>query len=368
VKRAGYLIEQIADVENLRLAFWKAKKGKGAKGDVIAFGRNLDKNLLAISREILDGSVSVGNYRYFTVYDPKERLICAAKFGERVLHHALMNVCGPLFERFQIYDSYATRPGKGQFAALERVRGWVKEGAWFCKLDARKFFDSISHDVLYRLLCGKFKDWRLLGIFRRIIDSYGASPGRGVPIGNLTSQYFANFYLAYADHFIKETLRVKMYVRYMDDMLMLHSSKESLINLSGDVRRYCENELRLELKPACLNGAEAGIPFLGFVVFPRLVRLNKNSKKRFLRKNSLYAKKLRLGEWSQKEYAQHAEPLLAFTRFADSLCFRRNAVSKTEAGLGALTVLNGAAVGTTTRGTAVFPIATTTTPTTGTTT
>ncbi|MDR2692908.1 MAG: RNA-directed DNA polymerase [Chitinispirillales bacterium] len=338
MKRTGYLLEGIAEPDNLRLAFWKAKKGKSDREEIRVFGRDLDKNLLALRDGILSGAVSVGSYRYFKVFDPKERLICAADFGERVLHHAIMNVCGPLFERFQIYDSYATRPGKGQFAALSRVKGWVGRNAWFCKLDARKFFDSISHGVLLGQLRRMFKDGRLLDIFSRIIDSYSASPGRGVPIGNLTSQYFANFYLAHLDHFVKERLGVKMYVRYMDDMVMLHSSKDRLINFSREVRGYCENELRLSLKPICLNGAGSGIPFLGFVIFPGAVRLNRNSKKRFLRKYGGYARKARTGEWSQKEYARHAEPLLAFTRFADTLGFRRNAVLKREAGLGAPTV------------------------------
>jgi len=337
VRRTGYLIDGIAEPENLRLAFWKAKKGKSDREEVREFGKDLDKNLLALREGILSGAVSVGNYRYFTVRDPKERLICAADFSERVLHHAIMNVCGPLFEKFQIYDSYATRPGKGQFSALSRVKGWTGKDMWFCKLDARKFFDSISHDVLFGQLCRIFKDGRLLGVFRQIIDSYRASPGRGVPIGNLTSQYFANFYLAHLDHFVKERLGVKKYVRYMDDMVILHSSKDGLIKISREVRDYCENELRLELKPICLNDVGRGIPFLGFVIFPNSVRLNRNSKKRFLRKYMSYARRVRAGAWSQKEYARHAEPLIAFTRFADALGFRRRVLLRREAGLGALT-------------------------------
>ena len=337
MKRAGYLIDEIAAPENLRLAFWKAKKGKAGKEEVRVFCKNLDKNLISLSEDISSGSVQVGNYWYFKVYDPKERLICAADFRERVLHHALMNVCGPVFEKFQINDSYATRTGKGQFAALDRVGGWTTEGEWFCKLDVRKYFDSISHEVLYERLCGKFKDWRLLKIFRRIIDSYAVEPGRGVPIGNLTSQYFANFYLAHLDHFVKEKLRVKKYARYMDDMILIQTSKEKLICFSKEVGGYCKQELSLNLKPVCINSAGKGIPFLGFVTFPGGVRLNRNSKKRFLLKHRRYAEKLRAGEWSQKEYARRAEPLFAFTRYANSLAFRRDVMEKTEVGQGAPT-------------------------------
>jgi hypothetical protein len=332
MKRVGYLTDAIADMDNLRLAFWKSKKKKSGKEEVRAFGADLDRNLLSLSEEISSGSVSVGAYSYFKVYDPKERLICAASFRERVVHHAIMTVGAPVFERFQISDSYATRRMKGQFAALERVKSWIGDGLWFCKLDARKYFDSIDHEILYKQLCGKFKDGRLLNIFRQIIGSYAASPGRGVPIGNLTSQYFANFYLAHLDHFAKENLGVKRYARYMDDVVMLHPSKEKLLDLAGEVRGYCGGELGLELKPVCLNRIDKGIPFLGFVLFPRGVRLSKGSKKRFLAKHRRYAGRLRSGAWSQKEYARHAEPLFAFARFADSLNLRRCAIRKTETG------------------------------------
>jgi retron-type reverse transcriptase len=332
MKRVGYLTGQIADLENLRLAFWKAKKKKAGKEDVRAFGANLDKNLLSLSDEISNGMVSVGDYSYFKIYDPKERIICAANFRERVLHHALMNVCDPIFEKFQINDSYATRLGKGQYAALEKVRGWIGGGLWFCKLDMRKYFDSINHEILYEKLCGKFKDGRLLSIFKQIIDSYSTAPGRGVPIGNLTSQYFANFYLAHLDHFAKEKLRIKKYARYMDDVVILHSSKNKLMDFAKEIDGYCEQELKLELKPICLNNVEKGVPFLGYVLFPHGVRLSKNSRKRFLQKHGCYARKLRSGEWSQKEYARHAEPLFAFTRFADTFNLRRCAILKTEVG------------------------------------
>jgi retron-type reverse transcriptase len=226
--RVGYLTDRIADLENLRLAFWKAKKKKAGSADVGAFAAGLDKNLLSLSNEISNGIVSVGEYSYFKVYDPKERLICAASFRERVLHHAIMNVCDPIFERFQIHDSYATRRGKGQFAALERVKSWIRSGEWFCKLDARKYFDSISHEILYKQLSDRFKDRRLLDIFKQIIDSYSVSPGRGVPIGNLTSQYFANFYLAHFDHFAKEGLKIRNYARHAEPLFAFVRFAESL--------------------------------------------------------------------------------------------------------------------------------------------
>ena len=156
-KRIGFLINDIADPDNLRLANWKSRKAKDDKPEVIEYQKNLDANLLSLRNDLLNGSVEVGNYHYFTIYDPKERVICAAPFGQRVLHHAIMNVCHPVFERFQIYDSYATRLGKGQYAALERAKVYSHKYQWFCKLDVRKYFDSIDHDVLYTLLNTKLK-------------------------------------------------------------------------------------------------------------------------------------------------------------------------------------------------------------------
>jgi len=211
---------KIADAENLRLAFWKAAKGKRGKADCVAFRERLDENLAALRAELLEGDVPVGNYHYFTVHDPKERLICAASFRERVLHHAVMNVCEPALERAAVFDSYACRKGKGRLLAVERAQGYARTHGWFLKMDIRKYFDSIDHETLRALLGRKFKDPELLRLVDRILASYQTAPGRGLPIGNLTSQHFANFYLAPLDRFLKEELRRGAYVRYMDDFVV----------------------------------------------------------------------------------------------------------------------------------------------------
>jgi retron-type reverse transcriptase len=182
VKRENFLIDRIADPDNLRLAFWKASRSKTGKAEVFGFRNNLDENLLLLRGEILGGKPAVGNYRYFKVFDPKERLICASAFRERVLHHALMNVAGDSFERFQIYAGYACRIGKGTYAALERAETFQKRHAHFLKLDVRKYFAPISHEILKRLLHRRFKERRLLDIFGAIVESCEAAPGRGLPI------------------------------------------------------------------------------------------------------------------------------------------------------------------------------------------
>lgn len=333
MKREGYLMERIADPDNLRLAFWKARKGKEDKPEVAEYRSHLDSNLTELRGELLRGDVRVGDYRYFRIYDPKERLICAAAFRERVLHHALMNVCHPVFERFQTDDSYATRIGKGQYAALEKAKIHTRRYRWFCKLDVRKFFDNIDHEVLYIMLRLRFKDPALLGLFRQIIDSYRTAPGRGLPIGNLTSQYFANYYMAYADHHVRERLRIPAYVRYMDDMVLWHNDKEVLLSITRALTSFIKESLGMTLRTPCINSTDKGVPFLGYVLFPGRVRLNRHSKKRFLRKMNSYDVKLDTGEWSQTEYALHVQPLVAFTRFADTQAFRRVVAIKRDAGL-----------------------------------
>lgn len=332
MKRKGYLIEQIADPDNLRLAFWKARRGKDHQEEVQQYRFRLDANLALLHEGLLNGDVHVGDYRYFRIHDPKERLICAAAFPERVLHHAVMNVCHPVFERFQIYDSYATRVGKGQYAALERAKKHTLRYRWFCKLDVRKFFDSISHERLYALLCRRFKDPLLLHLFRRIIHSYSTSEGYGLPIGNLTSQYFANYYMAYADHYVREILQAPAYVRYMDDMVLWHDDKGELLRRVKALACFIEERLLMRLNPACINTTDKGLPYLGYVLFPKTIRLNKHSKKRFKRKLHIYDAKLKKGEWSEAEYALHIQPLVSFTRFSDAQHFRRSLIREKETG------------------------------------
>lgn len=331
MKRVGNYYCQIADIENLRLAYWKAKRGKEAKLEVLKFGVRLDENLIKIRNGLLASKVDVGNYHYFTIYDPKERVICAASFPERVLHHAIMNVCHPIFEKFQIFDSYATRPEKGQYAALERAKVFTKKYRWYCKLDIRKFFDSINHGLLYSKLERMFKDKSLLQLFKTIIESYQVSDGKGIPIGNLTSQYFANYFLGFADRFIKEELRVKAYVRYMDDMVFWGNDRVEIIRIKNQFVGYIEEQFNLNVKPAIIQGVDKGLPFLGYVIHSNNVRLNKNSKSRFMAKYKDYASNLAEGAWSQSEFAEHITPLFAFAQYADTKNLRHRMLCEMEA-------------------------------------
>lgn len=323
MKRYGHLLEAVTEPENLRMAFWKARKGKSHASEVEEYRKELDINLIKLRKQLMIGAVEVGDYRYFKVFEPKERQICASAFREQVLHHALMNVCHEHFERVQIFDSYACRKGKGTYAAIERAKVYTRQHDWFLKLDVRKFFETVHHQVLKRQLGRMFRDQALLGIFGKIIDSYDAHPERGLPIGNLTSQYFANHYLSELDHFIKEQLKIKAYVRYMDDMVLWHDDKEVLKLALSDIRAYISNELEGELKPEVLNRSAHGLPFLGYRIFPHNVRLTQQSKQRFIRKINVADDYLESEHWDQATYQRHVLPLLAFVQHADTKGFRQ---------------------------------------------
>ena len=329
MKRVGNLINKIADTDNIRLAFWKAAKGKRANVAANLFQQNLESNVLLLSNQILTGKVNIGHYTFFRIYEPKERVICAASFQERVLHHAIINICEPIFEKYAIFDSYACRVGKGSHKAVLKAKSLEGKYKYYLKLDIKKFFDSIDHKILYLLLERRIKDKKLLDIYQKIINSYNKSPGKGLPIGNLLSQHWANFYLGYFDHWIKENKSRKGYLRYMDDFVLLSNNKSDLKNLLKEIESFLCQNLNLELKNNIqLNYCEKGIPFLGYRIFPGSIKLAPKSKKRLIKKLKLYEWKFKRGFWSELTLQKHIQPLFEFVKFADSLRLRNNIIEK----------------------------------------
>lgn len=309
-------MNSISTVDNLMIAYYKARRGKSANREVMEFSKNLSANILRLREELVDGNVKVGEYTYFEIHDPKRRLICAASFRERVLHHAIINVCKPYFERHLIYDTYATREGKGIYAAIDKARHAMKSYPYVAKLDVRKYFDSIDHAILKDRLRRIFKDPYLLKIFDNIVDSYSIEDNRGVPIGNLTSQYFANYYLSSLDHHIKEVLRVPCYVRYMDDMLVFGTTQQEVNRYVREIDAMATDSLGLTLKTPQISACKYGVSFLGYKLFATKILLNRRSKLRFVRRMKLYAANLESGIWSEQIYFNHITPLLAFAQKA----------------------------------------------------
>lgn len=326
MKRAGNLTESIADLSNLQLAFVKAKRGKQCAKEVLCFTENIDVELEKLKNSILSGEVSVGKYHTFEIYDPKQRTICAAAFDERVLHHAIMNVCNRFFERQFISDTYATRRGKGQYAAIDTAFKAFSRYDYVLKLDFRKYFDSVPHTNLKRKLLRIFKDKTLLKIFFKIIDSYSEKQGFGLPIGNLTSQYFANYYLSDLDHYAKEVLKIPCYVRYMDDILVFEASREKLKYDFECINAFAVKNV-LVLKPPIFSNYIKGIQFLGYKLFRHKILLSRRSRQRFVNRFYDYERNLHLGIWSQSEYQRHIMPLVAFTQHSYSKRLRHKVIS-----------------------------------------
>ncbi len=253
----------------------------------------------------------LGPYHFFTIHDPKERLICVAPFSNRVLHHALMNLCEPIFESFQIADSYACRRGRGTQKAVFQAFYFARRFKYCLKLDMKKYFDSIPHKRLLALLERKFKDKRLLALFSRLIASYYVTEGRGLPIGNLTSQHFANFYLAFFDHYAREELKIQGYVRYMDDILIFFNTREEGARALEKGRIFLQDNLLLELKPPLLCKTARGVVFLGFLVSSSSIRFSQKKKRRIKKKLKLYDHKFRTGQWKEQDLAVCAASVLA---------------------------------------------------------
>lgn len=331
MKRQSGLFDQITRFENLLLAARKAAQGKRDRATVARFEFHLEQELLILQETLQEGSYQPGAFFTFEIHDPKRRRICAAPFRDRVVHHAVCNVLEPVFEKRLIFDTYACRPGKGTHAAIERVQRFARRHGYFLKCDIRKFFQSIDHEILKSLLARIFKDRALFDLLERVIDHAppDAEPNKGLPIGNLTSQHFANQYLGELDHYLKDRLRIKGYLRYMDDLLLFAHDKPVLHLWLADLRRFLRENLRLELKGKATQLAPVtqGISFLGFRIYPGVIRLNWRNLHRFRRQVRGLDKAYRAGWLSVEDLSNSVAGLFAHVAHADTMRLRRQAVN-----------------------------------------
>ena len=280
VKRKYIDIGDIASYTHLAAAFLKAKKGKSHSPAVAAFALHLDRNIEKIRNKLLYETAPIGEYTHFTIHDPKKRIIHAVSFKDRVLHHGVMHFLESIIDKALLPTVYACRKGKGKLKAVLRVQYFCRRYPWYVKIDIRKYFDSIDHGILYNLLRKKIKGREVLGVIWRIINSYQTEPGKGLPIGTLPSQYFANFYLHSVDRFITERTGARGYVRYMDDIIWWCDTRgEAKASLAG-VRQFIHNTVHLELKESIqINRSVRGVTFCGFRVLPGTIRLTRRKKK-----------------------------------------------------------------------------------------
>jgi retron-type reverse transcriptase len=298
MRRVGELWDQLTAFDNLYRAAYRTLRGKRGKVQAGDFFFALEGNLLRLQRELRAHEYRPGGYRSFWITDPKPRLISAAPFRDRVVHHALVNVIEPVFERRFIHHSYACRMGKGTHRALRQFVDWARSSRYVLKMDVKKFFPSIDHALLKERIRHTVKDPHVLWLCDVIVDHSNDQepvmqhfPGddlftplsrrRGIPIGNLTSQFFGNVYLDALDHFVKEQLRVHRYLRYVDDFCCCHDDKALLTDLRAAIAEFLLGlRLRLNEGKSRVRQVKEGIEFLGFVVFPEHLRLNQTAIRR----------------------------------------------------------------------------------------
>ena len=210
----GNLYPELCCFDNLLLAFKKASRATKNKPETLLYFYNLEQNLTSLRESLEKESYKPGKYRTFEISDPKRRTISVAPFEDRVVHHAIVNILEPIYERRFIYDSYATRKDKGTHKAVRRAQTFLRTNQFYLKMDIHHYFDSIVQDTLINIIATKIKDKRLMRLIIRIIRN-GGDGVKGLPIGNLTSQFFANCYLDVFDHWIKDEIGEKYYIRYM---------------------------------------------------------------------------------------------------------------------------------------------------------
>jgi len=322
MKRYGNLFHRVYSFKALSESALKAAKGKKKKPRVARFLYNLENEIIDLEKMLLTKRYHPRPYRTFKVYDPKERMICAADFRDRVVHHAVCKVLEPIFERSFISGTYACRKYKGTHLAIKRAQAFNRRYAYFLKLDVHKFFDSVDHDILKSQLRRKIKDADLLWLTDVFIDHPvpWTKTGKGIPIGNLTSQHFANFYLSGLDHFIKEYLRIEGYIRYMDDLVLFADEKETLWDAADRIERYLSEKLLLSVKKGSLFLAPVrqGLPFLGFRVFPGIIRISRKGWRRFRRKVQLCDSRLNKGTIDNDKWTRSMASLVGHLKQPDT--------------------------------------------------
>lgn len=306
MKRKNNLYQNIISTENLILADAKARKGKKDQYGVQLHDKNRDANIIALHEMLKNKTYKTSAYKKFLIYEPKEReIFCLPFFPDRIVHHAVMNYLEDVFISTFTADTYSCIKGKGIHAAASALREAMKdeEGTTYClKLDIKKFYPNIDHEILKKLLRKKFKDADLLWLLDGIIDS-----ADGLPIGNYLSQYFANFYLTYFDHWMKEVMCVKHYFRYADDIVILSDNKDHLHQLLADITLYLQIELKLTVKGnyQIFPVESRGVDFVGYVFRHKYTRLRKTIKKRFAR--MLVNRKNKASIASYKGWAIHCD-------------------------------------------------------------
>lgn len=291
MKSYNNLWNKFISFNNLYVAYLKAKKAKPGSFEIRKYFFNYEKELFQLQRALVKGDYNLSKYTAFKIYKPKERIIKYVDFKDRVLHHAVINVIEPIFDQSFIFDSYACRKKKGTHLAMKRLKVIIQSKnppRYYLKCDIKKYFPNIDQEILKNIISKKIKDSRLLNIIYKIIESDHSEFGehKGIPIGNLTSQLFANIYLNQLDQYIKQKLKIKYYFRYVDDLLIFSNIKKELHIYKSKIRKFLKKELYLEMpKTKTRMGLlKTGVDFVGYQIYPEYIRVRKSNLRNFLKR------------------------------------------------------------------------------------
>jgi len=330
------IYHEIHSINNLFLAFNNAKKGKTKRRYVKRFKKNLGDNLNKLRSELLTQSYTPNKLRIFVLRDPKTRKISKSAFRDRVINHALCNIIAPILEKSFVYDSHANQVGKGTLKAIERFdyfkRKVSKNNTGECyvlKADVKHYFDEINHEILIGVIRRKINDKRTIWLIRQILDvNVGGTNGKGMPLGNLTSQFFANVYLNELDQYIKHSLKAKYYIRYVDDFVILHNDKRLLEKWKMNIQEFLKEKLLLELHPSKTHilRLNSGINFLGFRIFYHYKLLRKSNIKNFERRINHYKILFNEGMINREKIIESLEGWLNYANHANTYKYQKHVI------------------------------------------
>ncbi|MEN1969040.1 reverse transcriptase/maturase family protein [Lentibacillus sp. N15] len=345
MKRVGQLFEKIIDYENLFEAYLMAKKGKRYRGEVLDFSYNAEEELIQIQNDLIYGTYEVGRYREFYVYHPKKRLIMALPFRDRVVQWAIYKVLYPIYFKRFIKDSYACINGRGSHSAAARIQYWLRQlerqpgKTYYLQMDMSKYFYRINHDILLSIISRTIKDKDLMVLLARIIKSehtkFGIPlgdhfyeqervDGVGMPIGNLTSQLFANVYLNEMDQYAKHDMKVRHYIRYMDDIVILHKDKNELKEILIESNLFLQHELHLQINNKTrIDNTNHGVDFVGKRIWPTHMKLRKETVKNMKSRLKYIQKQFAFGEVSTDEVRSVLSSYLGLMKHTDSHNLRK---------------------------------------------
>ncbi len=330
------LFNELCSYRNIFLAYGKARKGKTSRPYVVEFEKDLEENLMQLRTELLLHSYRPKPLKTFILRDPKTRRISKSAFRDRIVHHALCNIIEPIFDKTFIYDSYANRLGKGTLKAIQRFdcfkRKVSQNNSRFCfvlKADIKHYFERVEHRLLLNLISKQINDAKIVWLTRTLLENHSSQDkGKGMPLGNLTSQFFANIYLNELDQFVKHKLRAKYYIRYVDDFVIMERNKANLREYKTHLNKFLKTvELELHPDKSKINPLNTGAYFLGFKIFYFYKLMKKSSIRKMRRKLINFEYLLEADKISYDKTYMSFEGWLSHAIYGNTSKLRRELVS-----------------------------------------